>query len=461
MVLSPSRALGVVAVVFALLIFSTRSLAEEARVYELDELTAAATSHYPGLKASKYGIKAAQAQLNEARISPFTQFTAEGVFSVVPNAEGTLTFSPDGQLPLGNRWGPTVGINVQGAIPLYTFGKIRGARAAARAGIDAAKAQGDQTLARVVYDVRRAYYGMQLALDIEQMIGEGRGKLKKAVTKLKQQVEDDDPDVKQTDVWRLTTALAEIEARASQTTKLKASASAALRLLTGLDPIEVPDCPVSPLKVKAGNVADHVETAKANRPEARMLNAAKAARKAEIKIRKGAYYPDLLLGLQASFSYTPGVTDIENPFIRDSANNRKLAAALIARWSLDFGGKVNKVRRSKAQAAQLQAQTEEALLGMELEVNRAFEDLLDAKRREVAWGKGRKEARSWFITAAQGFQVGTTEPKELVDALKNYFSGRFQHLQAIADHNLAVANLERVTGMALAAPADWRSTCGE
>ena len=233
------------------------------------------------------------------------------------------------------------------------------------------------------------------------------------------------------------------------------------QLLTGVDPISVPDCPISLVTASTKDTQAYIDSAKTNRPEVKRLMAAKRATKANVKINKGGFYPDLLLALQAGYSYTPGVTDIQNPFISDSANRRKLGAALVARWSLDLAGQANRIKRSKAQSAELEAKTEEAMTGIELEVRRSIEALLDAKRRQIAWNKGERETRKWFIAAAQGHQVGTTEPKELVDAIKNYFTARYQRLQATADHNIAVANLERVSGMMLAEPGAWRSQCAE
>ncbi|MEZ4288753.1 MAG: hypothetical protein R3A47_11575 [Polyangiales bacterium] len=55
--------------------------------------------------------------------------------------------------------------------------------------------------------------------------------------------------------------------------------------------------------------------------------------------------------------------------------------------------------------------------------------------------------------------LGTTEPKELIDALKSYFTARFSHLQAITDHNIALSSLEKVTGTLLLEEKKWRPNC--
>ena len=127
------------------------------------------------------------------------------------------------------------------------------------------------------------------------------------------------------------------------------------------------------------------------------------------------------------------MTNITNPFISDRANTQSLGAALVMRWNLDFVGGYHRTRRSEAQLAQLQAQDQQARDGVRLEVIATYEQLRDADRREVAWAQGERQTRSWFVAAGQAYQVGTSEPRELVDAMKAYFTNRFNHLEALRE----------------------------
>ena len=84
--------------------------------------------------------------------------------------------------------------------------------------------------------------------------------------------------------------------------------------------------------------------------------------------------------------------------------------------------------------------------GISLEVAGAYESATAAQRQVETWGRGRRQARRWFIAAMQGRDVGTTEPRDLVDAARAYLAARYSHLQAIHDYNAALANLERTSG---------------
>jgi outer membrane protein TolC len=428
------------------------------RAHHIDEYTQAAVLRYPGLKAAEADIVTAQARLDEARLSPFFQFQGQARLFVRPGAQGTPTFSPDPQIPWSNRWGPGGEVGIEGGIPIYTFGKYRAGKKAASAGIESAEHGRDITLNRVVFDVRRAYYGVQLALDLQALISEGKEPLRKTVDKLRARLEADDPNVKQKDYFRLTMALSEIESRESEALRLGASARAALELLSGIAPAVVPECPLQVVRSEVVDLGDQVERALGNRPEMFQLDAARKARDANLVVKRAGYLPDIILALSASFARTPLVTDINNPFIIDRGNFAGAFFGLVAKWSLDFAGTKARVKAAKSEIESLKAKTAEAEQGIEIEVNSLYERLEDAKRRVGSWTRSEKEARKWFITSAQGYEVGTMDAREYVDSLTAYFTARSNRLLATADYNLAIAALEKATNVPLVSQKGWRPT---
>ena len=435
--------------------------APSTRVYDINDLVRLAERKNAGVRAATHAIRAAEAQLAEAKVAPFFQFTATAAFGLKPDQRGVPTFSQDGQLPFANAWGPVVGLGVQGAIPIYTFGKIDSAKTAARAGVRAAEEQRKATLAQLRYDVRRAYFTLQYSLDLQQLVEEGSGKLKQAEQVMVSRQQDEDSDANPLDRYRLSTLVAELDARSAEITRAENSSRDAIHALTGLGSFRVPDCPLAPLRFQPKSKKYYRSKALLRRPELKMLKQARIARSADLKIHRSRYFPDLALALGASHSYSPGTTDQTNPFIRDGANLSSFEAGLVARWSLDFLGNRRRVQRSEEQLFQLRDQSEQARGGVAFEATLVFEKTVEAQKREEAWAKGEREARTWFVAAAQGFQVGTLETKDLVDAVKAYFGARFNHIDATQKFNSAVAELEKVSGIQELAAADWNTSCGE
>ena len=418
----------------------------EAPVMDLRALTQAAEHSYPGVRAAHARIRAARAQLDEAWVSPFFQSAITAGVSLAPEVRGSPILSPDPQLPLDNPWQPVLGFSIEGVIPLWTFGKLPAARDAARAGIRAAESDRQRVRAQLRYDVRRAYFALQLALDLRQMLDEGLPAIRDADAHLEQQLADGDTDVSELDRYRLQTALAEIESREADAMRLEQMARAALRILTGVQSFRIPECPIEPVEAHLRERSHYVRQARADRPEVRMLEAAVRARQAALDVAEAGFFPDLALAYRFGTTYAPGITDQTNPFVIDQANYTSIQAGLFARWSLDLWGNAYRRDRQAALLDDTRERSQEAARGIELEVSEAYEAARAAQRQTETWARGRQASRRWFIAAAQGRDVGATEPRDLVDAARAYFGARYSHLQAIHDYNAALANLERTSG---------------
>lgn len=430
---------------------------DRAPVYDLAKLVSHAERGYPGMRAAEARIRAARAQLDEVWVSPYFQSVVTAGFTLAPEASGSPIFSPDAQVPLRNPWQPVVGLNFEGAIPLWTFGKLPAAREAARAGVRASEGDRARVRAQLLYDVRRAYFALQLALDVQQMLREGIPQIERAIERTEERLAEGDPDVDETDLFRLRAALAEVLARRAQAVHAERSAHAALRILTGLRDFRVPDCPLAVVETELRPLRAYVESALAERPEVRMLEAAQRAREASLDVARAGFWPDIALTYRFAISYAPGITDQTNPFVIDPANYMNIGAGLALRWSLDFWGNAYRVDREAALLDDVRERFEEARRAMELEVTDAYEAVLEARTREQEYGRGMREARAWLITALQAIEVGTGEANDLVDAARSYFTARYQHLQAIHDVDTALANLERVSATPVA--RTWEPPC--
>lgn len=424
----------------------------------LSALIEEAEQTYPSLTACQHAIEAAEAQLGTATVSPFFQGQGTFSFTMAPGARGTAVFSDSTQEAFGNGWGPVYRVGVEGIIPLFTFGKLRHARRAARAGISAAEFGFEQARSELRYNVRRAYFSLQLALDTLQMLSEGTRRLRRAAAKLRQQLEQGSTEVDEIDTYRIEAATAEIEARTSEARRLEESSRSALTTLTGLDEVTISDCPMAKVDVQLSPLQEYVAGVQ-RRPEFGRLRAAQSALNSQLQIARAQLAPDFVFGYQARAAVGPARTDQENPFVVDRANRNDLGVALVATWSLDLWGNLHRMRRSRAQLAETLAKSEEARRGMELEISTAYYAVTDANRREAAFSEGERQTRRWFVSAGQAYQVGTMSAKDLVDAVQAYFTNRFSHLLALRDRMVALADLERATGAILLPGGGWELPC--
>ncbi len=429
----------------------------EPRLMNLAAMEEAAVRSWPGVRAARARLRAAQAQLDEAWVSPFFQSTITAGISLAPEVRGSPIFSPDPQLPIDNPWQPVLGFTIEGVVPLWTFGKLPAARDAARAGIRAAQADRRRVRDQLRYDVRRAYFAYQLALDLRQMLDEALPQIRAQGDTLEQQLADGDSDVTELDRYRLLAAIAEIEARDADARRLEASTHAALAILTNVREFRIPECPIEAIDLELHPRAHYTSRARHDRPEVRMLEAAVRARQAGVDFAEAGFFPDLALAYRFSTTYSPGITDQTNPFVIDQANYTSVGAGLVLRWSLDLWGNAYRVDRAHAQLEDTRERSTEAQRGIELQVSEAYESARAARSQVETWARGRRATRRWFIASSQGRDVGVLETRELVDAARAYLTARFSHLSAIYNLNTALANLERTSGTRLTRA--WEPAC--
>lgn len=438
---------------------------QEPDARSLAELTRLAVDHYPGLRAREKAIAAAEARLDEATFSPFFRFEVEGGVGLAPQVTGSPIYSRDDQFPVDGGWQPVYRIGVSGAVPLWTFGKLSSLRDAARAGVEAAQADHAVGLGRVRRDVRLAYYALGAALDTLYLLDEGRKKLDEAQLKLEQALEDqedaepgDETNVKRSDRYRLTMAIAELDTAQAQAKRAEQSARRALELLTGVEHVRITDCPLAAIATPTLDATTAEKKALEARPELSQLRAAQRARAAQQNAAEASFYPDLGLALWTDYSYGPGITDQNNPFIRDPANYFSVGAAVVAKWSLDLAGHITRLERADAERAQIDAQREEAELGIKLAAADASSAVAESKARVQTWTRAAKDGRKWFVETAQAYDLGTAEPKELLDAAKAYFNARGAQILAIKDFNSRVAALAYETAQDSLA-STWEIVC--
>ncbi|MCX7808808.1 MAG: TolC family protein, partial [Deltaproteobacteria bacterium] len=278
----------------------------EEPLMDLQAFIAAARRHFPGVQAAEARIRAAQAQLDESWVAPFFQGQMTFALALAPEMRGSPIFSPDPQVPVSNPWAPIFQFGLEGIIPIWTFGKIEGTRDAARAALEATRFERQRVEEELIERIRRAYFALALALDLEQLVREAEPRLEEARQELERQIDSNSTAVNPHDKHRLLIALSEFRARAAQVRHIGRMARTALRLLAGIERFRVPDCPIARPAVELLPVERYIEHALAHRPELQALRALLRARRASLEIQRAGFLPDIGLSYLFRTSHAPG-----------------------------------------------------------------------------------------------------------------------------------------------------------
>jgi outer membrane protein TolC len=391
-----------------------------------------------------------RAQLDEAHTAPFSQFRATGGVTLAPGLRGSNVFSPNTDVSLTSSLGVAWRANVEGVVPLWTFGKITNLWEAAEANVAVNEASLEKDRDDVRYDVRKAYFGLQLARDTAALLRDVRAAIQKGVDRLNEHA--DDEDANPTDLLKLQTYSAELAARESEVQRYERVALAGLRFYTGAPELDIPDRPLALPRHQLGHVTRYLTAARLYRPEVQMARAGIVARKAQVEMARAGLFPDFGLGLSTGLTAAPEIADQLSPYVEDPGNYFHYGAALVFQWKLDFLPQAARIRFAEAQLEEVRSLERFALGGVGADVERAYEEAQDRKRQVDAYEKAVTYAKRWLITVQHGIDIGTVEDKELLEPAKTYATQKFSLLNAILEYDLAVAGLAKATGWDAIAP---------
>ena len=428
--------------------------------FSLEECLSLSDRNFPNLWAARARLAYVHAQLDEAKWTPWFQWSASSTFGVAPPLLGTVVF-PQSTLSstnIGSLNGlePFFHFDISGVVPLYTFGKMENAVRAAEAGERVSEWDMERARQQMRMDVRRAWFGLQLARDAKYLVGDALQRIDKGIQGVKDKIAKGDQNVGDVDRLRLESFRQDITSQSLQAPKGEAYALAALRFMTGVEtgfdvvdePLRRPDRPLVA-------IAQYLEAARILRPDVNMARAGVVARRAMVDFNRGKLFPDFGLVLGASYYDTPSA-DLQNNLWANGDNNLNhfyWYAVLGFKWNLDLLPQAARTRQAEAQLEETRAMERLALGNAEFEVEKAYADAIEAKAREETWDKAEHISKQWISITQDHIDLGTWDETKLLEPLRAYGNARVAHLQALMDLNVTMSNLAMVSGWDSAAPS--------
>jgi len=432
----------------ALALVSSPAPAQERTLIDLPTAIKKALEVSPEVREARAKVLFAQAQRDEALGNRWLQVQVNTIFSAVPRARGDQIYSPDTSTSLSGL-GPFLRTDLLGIQPLETFGKLTEYIKAARKGIEVEEAGLELKADEVILKVKEIYYGLQLALDSQELVGEAHGLVQEALEKIEKRLKLEDSSATQMDLYKLQSALGMVEGLKSEADKGVSLAQAALYTVCGLDdPAPFPaQKHLEQVEMKLDDLVAYQDSASAKRPEMKQLKAGLEALDSLVNAARAARYPTIYLAGFFRAATAPNRTDIKNPFIDDDFNTVTGGAALGLMWELNFGIHKAKIEQAKAEQLKLKAKEAFAQMYLPLEVTQAYLEVKAAQEQIEATRKSYKAARRWFLAASSNFDLGLVESKEVNDAVLQYANQRAEYFKAIHKHNLGWAKLLKVAGL--------------
>ena len=432
-----------------------------AHEFTLAECLALADRSFANLSAARARLAMAHAQLDEAEWTPwFAGWSATSSFGPSPIVSGTVVYAQSSLTNISanslTERPPSAFLQfgVNASIPLYTFGKLEGAVEVAEANIRASEWDLEKARQDMRMDVRRAYYGVELARDAKYVIDSAVGQLDSAIQGIKDKIARGDPKVTEIDRLRLEAYRQETGAQALLAPKGESLGLAALRLLTGVpERFDIVDAPLDRPDRPLVAIAQYLEAARLLRPDVNAARARVEARRANIDYSRAQLFPDVVLAMSANYQTTPGAPDQLNVWAAYSFNQFYYTAALGTQWGLDLLPKAARLDQAEARWDEARSLEELALGSAAYEVQKAYADALEAKTREETLAEEEHGTKHWMAIVKDQIDLGTAEEGALLEPLRAYAAARVRHLYALMDYNVMLAGLAAASGWDSAAPS--------
>jgi outer membrane protein TolC len=333
------------------------------------------------------------------------------------------------------------------AQPLYTFGQLGSLRRAAEAGLEVEDARLAETRLDVSLEVKELYYGLLLAEDLLGLVQ----RLTDELESWESSLDPDDPDVPLSGPYRLQLAKLELDSRRRELGDRQGVARAALAWKAGLPEgeLQLADEALQPAPAAVPELDSLYALAIRWRPEWRQLRTGIAAKEALRDAAVSAYYPQVYLAGGVRYAVAPNRTDQHNPFVKDEFNYLNAGVFLGFRQSFEWGLLGADVQEARAELFELKAKERTAIQGIRVDVRRAHGEFHQSQTRLAAAREARSIGREWVQIARDEYDLDPGQLKELVSAFESFAVLEQQYREAIYEHNLRLARLERAVGLPL------------
>ena len=422
-------------------------------VYDLATCIREALANSPDLQAAAAEIAAARAQLHEAQAGRWGEAEYNQVLSAVPKAKGDILDPPaQNRNSLVDGLGPFTRLDLAINIPVWTFGKLSSALEAAQRGLESQQAGGDARRAEVIFDVKQLYYGLALTQQLSAVLHDMLDNMDKAVGKTKERLDAGSKAVTEIDLLKLRTGRAKFAKGVAEVDAAATLARAALARAIGKETkaqVQIADRRLQPVDATVDPLDSYLVEGPDRRPEARQIASGLAAQSAKVDLEEAGLYPSFFLSTGLQYAVAPNRTTQKNPFASEDFNYTRPVGALGLHWDINFFRTEAKVEEARAELDRLRSQQRSATSGLQLEIQKAYSEVLQARDTMKASEDGHSAGRALLVLTVSNFDLGIGEAEELFKGLGAYTEASTDYFRSVHDYNLAIASLSKAVGKEL------------
>lgn len=397
----------------------------------------------PSVLRAQEELRRTRGLIVEARAPALPQLTANGSYrrierKFIDSFPGSAGATPNQLEP----WSATVEVSQL----VYAGGRVRAAWRAARLSDQIAALDFQRVVAETILNVRTAFYQILLNKSLVAV-------RQQSVTLLEEQLQDAQHRFDAGAVPRFNVLRAEVELANAKPPLIRAQndlrlSREALVKLLAIDSREKRQdfTPINftgelTYEHRAWSLDDALTQALAHRPEYQQAEKQVRLTREGVKIAASGYKPEVKLFGDYGIGDKLFGTQID-----DTKNG--WTAGATATWAL-FDGMLTRGQVTQARAKYAEAELDYAdeRRSVELEVRQAYSAYLQALELIEASKKTVEQGAESLRLAEARFRAGTGTQLDVLSAQTALTDARSNEIQSLHDYNVAIATLERVTGL--------------
>ncbi len=426
-------------------------------VLSLDDCIDRALERNMQLKAAGKDIEAAEGQLTEAKAAFWPVMEYRYRMAPVPT---------DVDDAWGRFWAGDVtffnSIHIGIGVPLTTFGQLHMAKRLAQGGVEAARIKTRQAEGDVIFQVKKIYYGIQLAHESIKLLNEAVGKIDDKIRAEEERSEREDEgeedeleDVNDRldpyDVLQLKAFKAELERRREEARQNMSLAYDAMRIQLDLEPgqdIELDSANLKPKLASLDREEEFVDGGMKHQHEVSLMDIGVETRKRQYKLEKYKLFPRAGFGFFMDVGRSAGeirglqlTDDYNDPF-----NYTRAGIGLELKGTIDFHGAYGRIKKARAEYHKAVYERMIGRRALTTDIRKAY---LEAKRAQLDVARTKKEwsmANQMMFLSKVNMDIGIGDKDKYADALKYVLLSRGRYFKSIFEYNMALAELERRIG---------------
>ncbi|MBF0523971.1 MAG: TolC family protein [Deltaproteobacteria bacterium] len=333
--------------------------------------------------------------------------------------------------------------------PLYTFGKLSKTIEAAEHGITYEESRIIQKKTDVALEIKKYYWALLAARESTRLIDEIQSYLDSALKRARRLLAGNSPSVTEMDLYKLESYNSVITKYREEAIKYETVTKVALTRFMDIknpESFDIADKTLEPVQFDPAEIQRYIDESKKQRPEYDQIKNGLIAKEALYEAEKADYYPTIFAAGMASYAGAPDRDTVRNPWIYDRFNHEEAGVALGMKWNFDFGITKAKVGQARAEYLKVNQKKDYADMGIPVQVEQAYYDIVEARRIIDSTSKGYKTARKWLVGSVANYDMGVGEMKDASDSIVVYAQLKQEYLKAILNFNLGVSNLYHACG---------------